>query len=463
MPTPAEYLVANHTTFLEDLKAFLRIQSVSTLREKNPETRQAAAFVVDHLKAAGMTRVELFETNRHPIVYGEWLGAPGKPTVLVYGHYDVQPADKVKDKWTTDPFEPVVVDGKLYARGSTDDKGQILADIKAAQAWMQTTGSLPVNIKFLVEGEEEIGSENLDAFIETHLDLLRCDVAVVSDTAVVDLNTPSLTYALRGLVYMELEVWGPKVDLHSGQWGGSVHNPLQALCEIITALHNPDGSISVTGFYDKAKPISAEERAAIAEVPLTEESWRASTGAAVAWGEPAYTLRERISARPTLEVHGLIGGFTGEGSKTVLPASAKAKISCRLIPDQDPFEIYDLIKQYVATITPPAVRSEVRLLNTGYPAMVPIDSRAVAAAKNAYTRGWGKQPVFVREGGSIPVVATFNKHLGAPVLLVGYGLPDDGAHGPDEHFYLDCFYKGMATMAALLENLGGMTPDEVRG
>lgn len=462
MSDPFSYLDSMRGAFINELKELIQIESISTLSAKAGEVRRAAELVAQHLRGAGMSTVQIFETPRHPVVYGEWLGAPGAPTILIYGHYDVQPVDDPEKKWLTDPFTPVEREGNLYGRGSSDDKGQIFANIKAAQALAQN-GGLPLNIKFLVEGEEEIGSPNLDHFIESHQELLRADVAVISDTAVLSLETPSIIYALRGLTYLEIEVSGPEKDLHSGQWGGSVHNPLQALCEIIAALHNPDGSISVEGFYDKVRPISAEERAAIAKVPLTESEWKRQTGAPQPWGEPSYSLRERVSARPTLEVHGLIGGFSGEGAKTVLPAHAKAKVSCRLVNDQDPHEIEHLIRRQVEKLTPPTVRSKVTPINYGDPAVVPIDSAAIKAAVDAYQRGWGTEPVFMREGGSIPVVATFSRMFHIPVLLVGYGLSDDGAHGPNEKFNLECFYRGMRTMIALLQNLGKMTPAQVKG
>jgi acetylornithine deacetylase/succinyl-diaminopimelate desuccinylase-like protein len=450
---------------LEELKDFLRIKSISTLPENAADVRHAADWVADQLRQAGMSRVEIFPTKRHPIVYAEWLGAPGAPTVLIYGHFDVQPVDPIENwKIATDPFEPIVRDGSLYARGSSDDKGQVFANIKAFAALMTATGGkLPLNVKFLVEGEEEIGSENLDHFIETHKELLAADIAVISDTAIHAPGVPSIVYGLRGLVYMEIEVHGPSRDLHSGQFGGGVHNPLQALAEIVASLHNADGSINVEGFYDTVRPIDAAERAAIAVTDLSETEWHAQTGAPKSWGEPAYTLRERMTARPTLEVHGLMGGFSGEGAKTVLPAWGKAKISCRLVPNQDPYQIEQLIRAQVAKITPPTVRSLVRAINYGYPAMVPLDSAAMAAAVKAYHKGFGVAPIFQREGGSIPVVATFAKLLAIPTLLIGYGLPTDGAHGPDENFSLDCYEKGKATMVALLEALGEMTPAQLRG
>lgn len=447
------YVDAHQDEFLEELKTLVRIESISTLPEKAGEVNRAAVWLADHLRKVGMSDVEIYPTPGHPIVYAEWLGAPGAPTVLIYGHYDVQPVDP-ENEWHTRPFDPQVRDGNLYARGSSDDKGQVFANIKAVQAlFQQNGGKLPVNVKFLVEGEEEIGSAHLDSFIHAHEDLLRCDVAVISDTAILAPDQPAIIYALRGLVYMELHVYGPEKDLHSGQYGGSVHNPLQALCEIIAALHHPDGSVAVEGFYDKMRPLDDAERAAIAQTPFSEDAWKRQTGAPIPWGEPGFTLRERVGARPTLEVNGLLGGFTGVGAKTVLPAKAMAKISCRLIPDQDPYEIEELVRRQIAKLTPPTVRSEVKGLNYGYGAIVPIDSPAMRIAARAYERAFGVAPRYLREGGSIPVVATLNRTFGVPVLLVGYGLPDDGAHGPNEKFNLTCFYKGIKTQIALLEEL----------
>lgn len=452
---------ANREQFLEELKEYLRIPSISTLSEHNADVQRAAAWTAEQLRAAGLTHVQIMPTARHPVVYGEWLGAPGKPTVLIYGHYDVQPAELAAG-WLSDPFAPEVRDGNLYARGASDDKGQVYVNIKAVQMLMQASGALPVNVKFLIEGEEEIGSPNLDGFIAAHQEWLRADVVVISDTAIQSLQQPSIVYGLRGLVYFELEVRGPERDLHSGGFGGTVHNPAQALCEIIAALHQPDGSVAVPGFYDKVRPLSAEERAAIAKTDISEAEWRRLTGAPQPWGEAGYTLRERVGARPTLEVNGIWGGFTGEGSKTVLPAKATAKISCRLVPDQDPHEIEALIRAQIARLAPPTVTWEMRALNHGYPALVPIDSLAMECAVRAYERGFGVRPLFLREGGSIPVVATFMQTYRVPVLLVGYGLPDDGAHGPNEKFALECLYRGVHTAAALLEELGKRSPEALR-
>jgi acetylornithine deacetylase/succinyl-diaminopimelate desuccinylase-like protein len=400
-----------------------------------------------------MEHVEIYPTKGHPIVYASWNGAPGAPTVLIYGHYDVQPVDPLNE-WLSAPFEPTERDGNLYARGASDDKGQIFVHIKVVQSLMKAhDGKLPINVKFLIEGEEEVASLNLDEFILSHLDLLRADVTVISDGAILGMDRPTITYALRGMTYMELEVRGPGHDLHSGSYGGTVHNPAQALAEIITAMHNPDGSIAVPGFYDKVRPLSAEERTALAKAPWTAEEWHSETGAPRSWGESDYTLRERIGARPTLEVNGLLSGFTGVGAKTVLPAKAMAKISCRLVADQDPYEIEKLVRKFVESLTPPDITTEVRGLNYAYPSIVPIDSPAMNVAFAAYQRGFGATPIFIREGGTLPIVATLQKNYGMPVLLMGFGLPDDGAHAPNEKFKVECFYRGIDTSIALLEGL----------
>lgn len=448
-----DYAESHRTEFLDELKDFLRIPSVSTLPEHKEDMQRAAEWVADQLRMAGMERIEIFPTPGHPIVYANWNGAPGAPIVLIYGHYDVQPVDPV-DEWQTLPFEPTLRGDNLVARGASDDKGQVFVHIKVMEAMRQAyNGKLPLNIKFLIEGEEEIASKHLDAFIESHQDLLRADVTVISDGAILTPEQPSIVYGLRGMTYVEIEVKGPRSDLHSGGYGGTVHNPAQALCEIIAALHNADNSVAVPGFYDKVRPLDPAERAALANVPFSVEEWQRQTGAPQPWGEADYTLHERIGARPTLEVNGLVSGFTGVGSKTVLPAKALAKVSCRLVPDQDPYEIEELVRARVKALTPPDVTSEVRGLNYAYPSVVPINSPAMDVAIAAYERGFGAKPVFMREGGTLPIVATLQRLFNAPVLLIGFGLHDDNAHAPNEKFWLPGFYKGITTSIALLEGL----------
>ncbi len=466
--TAYDYASAHQDTFVEELKALLKFQSVSATPAKNGETARTAEWLANHLLDIGMTRVVMHKTPGHPIVYGEWLSAPGAPTVLIYGHYDVQPAEPsdpndAREKWNTSPFEPTVIDGNLYARGAADDKGQVFAHLKAVESLLKTDGKLPVNIKFLIEGEEEISSPNLDPFIESHQELLRADVCVISDSHILATDRPVIVYALRGLIYTEIEVHGPKSDLHSGAYGGVVYNPAQALCEIIAALHNPDGSVNIPGFYDHVRIIPAGEHSALEKVPWTDEEFFHETGAPAAWGEPGFTRREQVGLRPTLEVNGIIGGFTGDGSKTVLPGKAMAKVSCRLVADQNPQTIYELLVKRVAELTPAAVTSEVRLLNSGHGAIVDITSPAMEAAAAAYEHGFGARPVYLPEGGSIPVVATFQRVFHIPVLLIGLGLPDDNLHAPNEKFKLDHFYRGIDTSITLLERLGAMTPETIRG
>jgi acetylornithine deacetylase/succinyl-diaminopimelate desuccinylase-like protein len=448
-----EFAKHNQDRFLNELVDLLSIPSVSTLPAHKQDIRRAAEWLEARLAGLGF-EARLYETAGHPAVFGAWMGAgAGAPTVLVYGHYDVQPVEPLHE-WASPPFEPTVRDGKLYARGAGDDKGQFYAHVKAAEALLSTSGDLPVNLKFLIEGEEEIGSEHLEPFIRTHTDLLAADVVLVSDTHSRSLEQPTIVYTLRGLSYMEIEVTGPRHDLHSGTFGGMIHNPAQALCEVIARLHDEHGTVTVPGFYDRVRTLEGDERAELNRLPYTEAMLQAETGVPAAWGEPEYRLHERTGARPTLEVNGLVSGWTGEGAKTVLPARALAKVSCRLVADQDPVEIFERVRDYVATITPPTVRSEVRLLHYGYPVMTDPHSAVMQAAIAAYEEGWGATPLFTREGGSIPIVVEFQRHLKAPVVLMGFGLPDDGAHSPNEKFTLECFWRGIAASISFLEQLG---------
>jgi acetylornithine deacetylase/succinyl-diaminopimelate desuccinylase-like protein len=446
MTNAVEYARTHAARFRQDLYALLRIPSVSATPELAAEVTRAGQWLVDEMKRIGFPTVELVATAGHPIVYGEWLSAgPDAPTVLIYGHYDVQPAE-LKDGWDSDPFEPVEQDGKIIARGSTDDKGPVVAHLKAIESLVQAEGRLPLNIKVIFEGEEEVSSLHLGGFVSANKDRLKADACLISDTSIYAADTPSIVYGLRGLVYMELHVYGPKTDLHSGGFGGTVHNPAQALAELITQLHASDGSVSVPGFYDDVVPLSEAERAELAKIPWHLEDWKQGTGIDTPWGEPSYTLRERVGARPTLEINGMASGFYGEGAKTVLPAKAMAKISCRLVANQNPHTIYERIRDHIARITPPTVRAELRLLHTGDPALVDLNSVAMKAAISAYQAGWGKSPVFTREGGSIPIVANFQRELGMPVVLMGFGLETDGAHGPNEHFHIDRYHKAIETI-----------------
>jgi acetylornithine deacetylase/succinyl-diaminopimelate desuccinylase-like protein len=453
MTSAHEYAATNGGRFLDELKDLIRIPSISTLPEHVGDMRRAADWLAGNMRRAGLQSVEILPTGGHPVVYGEWLGAgTSAPTVLVYGHYDVQPAT-LEDGWTSDPFEPVERDGRLVARGSSDDKGQMFAQVKAAESLLQTGGA-PVNLKFLIEGEEEIGTPNLGAFIAANHDKLRADVCVISDTGMPTIDQPTIVYALRGLMYMEVEVTGPSHDLHSGGFGGIVHNPAQALAEIIAGLHNHDGSIHVPGFYDDVADMNPAERYQLQQSAPPASHWQQATGVSKFWGEPGYELHERIGARPTLEINGFVSGFYGAGSKTVLPARALAKISCRLVPNQQPRKIFDLVSHYIQELTPPTVHSECRLIAEAFPAVVDLNSPAMQAAIAAYEKGWGARPSFKRGGGTLPVVADLQHHLNLPVILMGYGLESDGAHGPDESYTISMFHKGIDTAIYFLEEVG---------
>jgi acetylornithine deacetylase/succinyl-diaminopimelate desuccinylase-like protein len=446
-----EHAHASRERYLAELFDFLRIPSISTLSEHRPDIQQAAEWVAAKLAQAGLGSVQVMPTDGNPVVYGEWLGAgPGAPTVLVYGHYDVQPVDPL-DLWDSPPFEPQVRGGEVYARGASDDKGQMYIHVKAVESLL-AVGEMPVNVKMIFEGEEEIGSANLEPFVLAHTDLLAATSALISDGRIITPEQPSIVYALRGMAYMELRVKGPKRDLHSGSYGGTVHNPAQALAEIVTGLHDGNGTVTIPGFYDKVRPLSAEERAALKQVPYTVEQWQGETGLRTPWGEPDFTLLERIGARPTCEVNGIWGGFQGEGGKTVIPAQAGAKISMRLVADQDPHEIARLFIEHVRRVAPPGVEVEALKLHTAWPAITPIGTPVIQAAASAYEATWGVPPVFAREGGSIPIVAAFQNVLNAPVVLMGFGL-DDNVHSPNEHFCVEHFYRGIDTVMHYYHNL----------
>jgi acetylornithine deacetylase/succinyl-diaminopimelate desuccinylase-like protein len=445
---------ANHERYLDQLCDLLRIPSISTLSEHREDIERAAQWLADDMVRAGLQNVRIFPTGGHPVVYGDWLKAgPDAPTVLVYGHYDVQPVDPV-DLWESAPFEPAIRDGEIYARGASDDKGQAFVHIKAVEAILAANGSLPVNVRMILEGEEEVGSPNLGPFVLAHKDLLAADSVLVSDGRILSGEQPSIVYALRGMAYMEFRISGPRRDLHSGSYGGSVHNPAQVVAEVIASLHNQDGLVTIPGFYDRVRPLSDAERTALAAVPYTREAWQEETGLKEPWGEPGYTLLERISARPTCEVNGIFGGFQGEGGKTIIPAAAGAKVSMRLVPDQDPDDIAALFERHVRSVAGSRVQVEVKNLHGGWWAITPIDSAEMKAAARAYEATWGVKPVFTREGGSIPIVATFQKELGAPAVLMGFGL-DDNVHSPNEHFRLAHFYRGIDTVIHYYYNLAG--------
>jgi acetylornithine deacetylase/succinyl-diaminopimelate desuccinylase-like protein len=449
------YLEEHSKRFVDELLAFLRIPSVSAVTAHRSDVRRAAEFVRDQLSSAGVA-ASLVETQGHPIVSGEWLGAPGAPTVLVYGHYDVQPPDPLSE-WVTPPFEPSIRDGKVFARGATDDKGQMFTHIKSVEAWMKTEGRLPVNVRFVIEGEEEVGSDNLDRFLAERKDQLQCDVAVVSDTSQYAPGVPAITYGLRGIVACEVTLHGPKQDLHSGIFGGSVANPCNVLARLLAQLHDDNGRIQVPGFYDDVVELLPEERAQFASLPFDEGEFLAGLGAPAVFGEAGYSTLERRWARPTCDINGLTGGYQGEGPKTIVPAKASAKITCRLVPNQKNEQILSALEAFLRERCPQAVRLEFKTYH-GCPATVcDIHSPYMQAARAAVRGGFGAEPVLIREGGSIPVVGTFKQVLGVDTLLLGWGQNTDNLHSPNEHFSLDDFQRGIRASALLWEELGRRT------
>ena len=443
--TALEYAQQHQPQALTELHALLRIPSISTLPEHNNDIRAAAQWLAEKMKAIGLENAQVMNTAGHPVVYADWLHAgPDAPTVIVYGHYDVQPVDPL-DEWHTPPFEPTIKGDDMYARGATDDKGQLYIHVAAAEAYLKSAGQLPLNIKFLLEGEEEMGSPTLQAFVETHRDLLQADVMLISDTHMIDPRTPVIITSVRGMVYMEVTLRGSRQDLHSGIYGGVVENPLNAMAHLLAALRGKDGRVNIPGFYDKVRAITAKERAAIGSSRMNEATLLAETGAPALFGEADFTLAERIGTRPTLDVHGIRGGFVGEGQKTVIPAAATAKVSMRLVPDQDPAEIIDLFTEHIRAIAPQTMEVAVRKLSGEPAGVVDITHPAIEAAAQAFERSIGNRPHFAREGGSIPVVGMFTTMFNMPVVMMGFGLPDDGLHSPNEKFHLPNFYRGIET------------------
>src|SRR5579872_2109350 len=449
------YYQEHKSEFLEGLKTFLRIPSISTLSEHKPDIRRAAEFARNELRAAGMTSAELIEGEGNPLVYAEWLGAPGKPTILFYGHYDVQPPDPL-DEWTSPPFEPEVRGNNIYARGSADDKGQVYIQIKAVEGLLKTTGKLPVNVKFLLEGEEETGGEHIEAYVGSKPPRLKADAAVVCDTEMFAPDLPTICVGLRGIVYGELFVEGANHDLHSGVYGGAAPNPIQAIAEILCALKDRDGRIKIPGFYERVIPPSAKEREAWARLPFNEKEFtEKEMGARQLTGEPEVPLFERLWGRPTLEVHGIRGGFIGEGAKTVIPARAVAKLSARLVADQRTDEAAGQLKAAIKAACPKGVTAEFKVLHAGAPSLTNPDNRFIHAAAEAMKQVFGKETVYIRSGGSIPIVGVFDQYLGIPSVMMGFGLPDDNLHAPNEKFHLPNFYRGIEAIARYLEILGG--------
>lgn len=445
-----QFIKNNHNLYVEELQALLRIPSISTLPENNEDMKYCATFVADKLKQAGMNRVEIFPTEGHPIVYGEWLGAPGKPTVLIYGHYDVQPVDPI-ELWDSPPFEPTIKGDKIFARGATDDKGQMYIHIKSVEAFFKVKGSLPLNVKFIIEGEEEIGSEHLGGFIEQNKDLLKCDAVLISDTSLYEAGVPTITYGLRGLSYMEIEVTGPNRDLHSGSFGGAVANPINVLAEIIAKLHDKNGRITIPSFYDDVLPLTKEEKKNFERLNFSDKNFAKDLGVKELAGEAKFSTLERLWVRPTLDCNGIIGGFTGKGAKTVIASQASAKISMRLVPNQDPKKIAKIFTKYIKSITPKSVKVKISDLHGAYPSLSPLTGKAVKAAAVSMEKAFGKKIVFMREGGSIPVVATFQRMLKAPSVLMGFGLNSENLHSPNEHFSLTHFQLGIQSSAYFFE------------
>ena len=447
-----DFINVHREQYLDELKALLAIPSISALPEHAGDVRRCADWCADEMRRIGLQNVRLIDTPGNPVVYGDWLGAPGAPTILFYGHYDVQPVDPL-NLWESPPFEATIRDGEIYARGSADDKGQVFMHFKAVEAHMKQNGCLPVNMKFILEGEEEVGSVNLDNFVHAHKSDLHADVVVISDSGMFARGVPSMCYGLRGLVYFQLDLRGSSTDLHSGSFGGAVANPAFVLAQVIAQMKDRGGRIRIPGFYDDVRPLQDEERQAWGQLPFNEKQYKKDFGIPKLFGETDYTTLERTWARPTFEVNGLLSGFTGEGAKTVLPAISMAKVSMRLVPDQDPDKIAGLFEAYVRKIAPKTVELKITRMHGGKPWMTSFDNPFVQAAGRAIEKGFGRRPVFTREGGSIPVVSTFQEELGVPSVLFGVGLPDENAHAPNEKLDVSNFHNGIIASAYLYDEI----------
>lgn len=446
------YVDSRKQEYLNELSGLIRIESISADPLKKSEMVRCAEAVSGLMRSVGIENVALFETDGNPLVYGDYNHAKGEPTVLVYGHYDVQPVDPLSE-WKTPPFEATVRGDDLYARGSSDDKGQLFMHIKAFEAFRKLNEEIPVNLKYIFEGEEEIGSVHLEPFIRSHGDLLAADVVVISDTAMYGRDMPTICYGLRGMAYLEISVSNSAIDLHSGSFGGAIENPVHVLADIVSRLHDRYGRVTVPHFYDDVLDVTKEEREEIARLPYSDGEFLRQSGAVAAYGEYGFSTNERLWIRPTLDVNGIFGGFTGAGAKTIIPSKATAKVSMRLVPNQSSAKILDLFESFIDQIAPPTVKVTVRKMHSGEPALTPIDHPAVKAASAALEQVFGKKPYFIREGGSIPEVLTFQETLGAPVVLLGFGLPDENSHAPNEHLYLRHFFDGIKTLAVLYEKL----------
>jgi acetylornithine deacetylase/succinyl-diaminopimelate desuccinylase-like protein len=448
------FVEQNRERLLDELKDFLRIPSISTLPEHRADIDRAAGFVADSLRHVGMENVEIIPTAKHPLIYADWMHAAGKPTVLCYGHYDVQPADPL-ELWNSPPFEPDVRDGNIYGRGTADDKGQMYMHVKAIEALRSANGTLPINVKFLVEGEEEVGGASIAKYVAANPEKLKADVALVSDTALYAEGIPTLCIGLRGLIYMEVEATGPARDLHSGLYGGAAPNPIFGLVELLSKVKDPGGVIRVPGIYHDVQPPAPAEKQSWEHLPFDERDFlKKEVGSTALTGESAHSVLERIWARPTFEVHGIAGGFTAAGAKTVIPAKATAKVSFRLVPDQDPNKVVAAFREFVQHHTPHGIQMEVRVLSAGPGLVVNPDHPAIKVAAQAFSDVLGKPTVFIRSGGSIPIVGDFATHLGIPTVLMGFGLPDDGLHSPNEKYHLENYYQGIRTVAHFFEQYG---------
>ena len=447
-----DFIHSNRDRYVTELKQYLAIPSVSALPQHAADTRRCAEWTADEMRRVGLENVRLVETPGNPVVYGDWLHAPDAPTILFYGHYDVQPVDPV-ELWESPPFEATVRDGEIYARGAADDKGQVFMHFKAIEAHLKNGGTLPVNIKLVIEGEEEVGSVNLDNFIKANKPLLAADVVVISDSAMFDRGVPSICYSLRGLVYFQIDLRGTKSDLHSGVFGGAVANPAMVLAQILAQMKDRGGRVKIPGFYDKVRALSDAERDAWKTLPFSEKKYKKDLGAPKLAGESGFSVLERVWARPTFEVNGLLAGFTGEGAKTVIPAVSMAKVSMRLVPDQHPDDIARLFEEYVKKVAPKTVELKVTRMHGGKPWITEYANPFVQAAGRAIEQGFGRTPVFCREGGSIPVVSTFQEELHVPAVLFGVGLPDENAHAPNERLDLGNFHNGVLASAILYDEI----------
>lgn len=450
--TLTKYIDDHRDAHLQELCEFLRIPSVSTKTERKPDMERAAKWVADKLRSVGMSKVEIIPTKGHALVYGESLGAPGKPTVLFYGHYDVQPAEPL-DLWTSPAFEPTVRSGNLFGRGTADDKGQVHIHLAAFESLVKSTGKLPVNIKVLIEGEEEVGSANLWDFVQQNKSRLHADALIVSDTSMLAPGVPSVTYGLRGLVYYQVEIAGPAQDLHSGVFGGAVPNPITILCELFAQMHDKNFHVTVPGFYNDVAKLGAAERKSLAKLPFKAKDFQKTVGAPALCGEKGFSIQEQAWCRPTLELNGIWGGYTGEGSKTVIPSKAYAKFSCRLVPNQSPEKITRAVEKHIRKLLPKTVTCKFETLSTGKPWVAPFTHPFFEVAHNALEKGFGKRAVFIREGGSIPFVTQMHDTFKVPCVLIGFGLPDENAHAPDEHLSLENYFGGIRAMAHFYNGL----------